>query len=166
MPGHGFTGEARRYGWLVRTLNVSPGDADLPAVASIRVGIDLVAVADVEQAVERFGERYLRRVLAPAERADRVPMTTRTLAGRIAAKEATFKVLRPGPGDPFPWTDIVVARDPSGAPQIQLAGHVARHAAATGVGGVSVSITHAGGFSAAAATAVVQPPHPREGLPA
>ena len=95
-----------------------------------------------------------------------VPVTARTLAGRIAAKEATFKVLRPGPGDPFPWTDVVVARDASGAPHVQLAGHVARHAAAAGVGDVSVSITHAGGFSAAAATAVVQTPHPREGLPA
>jgi holo-[acyl-carrier protein] synthase len=150
---------------LVRTLNVSPDPADLPAVASIRMGIDLVAVADVERAVERFGDRYLRRVLAPAERDDQTPMTTRTLAGRIAAKEATFKVLRPGSSDPFPWTDIVVARDSSGAPRIQLSGHVARRAATEGVREVAVSITHAGGFSAAAATAIVHPPE-GEGLTA
>jgi holo-[acyl-carrier protein] synthase len=129
------------------------------------MGIDLVALADVELALARFGDRYLRRVLAPAEREGQTPMTTRTLAGRIAAKEATFKVLRPGAGDPFPWTDIVVARDSSGAPHIQLAGHVARRAAAEGVREVAVSITHAGGFSAAAATAIVHPPR-GEGIPA
>jgi len=122
------------------------------------MGIDLVAVADVELAVARFGDRYLRRVLAPAERDGRTPLTARTVAGRIAAKEATFKVLRPGPGDPLPWTDVVVAPDASGAPQIQLAGHVARRAATEGVREVAVSITHAGGFSAAAATAIVHSP--------
>jgi holo-[acyl-carrier protein] synthase len=129
-------------------------------VVNVRIGIDLVAVSEVEKAVARFGERYVRRILAPVERAGEVPMTTRALAGRIAAKEAVFKVLRPGRDDPFPWTDIVVARDASGAPQIELAGHVARRAAAEGLQEVSVSITYAGDYSAAAVVASLRPPHP------
>lgn len=132
-------------------------DADPSAVVSVRIGIDLVAVAEVERAVSRFGERYVRRILAPAERIDRVPMTPRALAGRIAAKEALFKILRPGRDDPFPWTDVTVARDPSGAPHIELAGHLARRAAAEGLDEVSVSITYAGDYSAAAVVASMRP---------
>jgi holo-[acyl-carrier protein] synthase len=129
-------------------------------VVNVRIGIDLVAVSEVERAVARFGERYVRRILAPAERMGTVPLTSRTLAGRIAAKEAVFKILRPGRDDPFPWTDIVVSHDLSGAPQIELAGHVARRAAAEGLEDVSVSITYSGDYSAAAVVAALRPPHP------
>jgi phosphopantetheinyl transferase (holo-ACP synthase) len=54
----------------------------------------------------------------------------------------------------------VITPDPAGAPEIHLAGHVARHAAAIGLTDVSVSITHAGDFSAAAVVASLRPPHP------
>ncbi len=134
-------------------------------MANVRIGIDLVAVSEVEAALARFGDRYIARILAPAERAGPGAVTTRTLAGRIAAKEAVCKVLRPGRDDPFPWTDIVVARDASGAPEIHLAGHVARHAAAAGLDEVSVSITHAGDFSAAAVVASLRSPHPGDPRP-
>jgi holo-[acyl-carrier protein] synthase len=119
-----------------------------------------VAVSEVEQAVERFGERYVRRILAPAERTGAAPLTARALAGRVAAKEAVFKVLRPGPADPTPWTDVVVGREATGAPRIELTGHLARLAAAEGIQEVSVSITYAGDYSAAAVVASLRPAHP------
>ncbi len=124
-----------------------------------------MAVSEVEEAVERFGERYVRRILAPAERTGAAPLTTRSLAGRVAAKEAVFKVLRPGPADPAPWTDVVVAHDASGAPRIELTGHLARLASAAGVQEVSVSITYAGDYSGAAAIASLRPAHLGSPLP-
>ena len=70
--------------------------------AEVRVGVDLVVVADVAEAVEHFGDRYLHRIFTPHEldccRADGTSggYAMPSLAARFAAKEAAVKVLRPG----------------------------------------------------------------------
>ena len=70
----------------------------------LRTGVDLIEVARVEEAVERYGERFLNRVVLEAEwkpKQGRFP----ELAARFAAKEAVSKVLGTGIGDVL-WTDI------------------------------------------------------------
>ncbi|MBR5051267.1 MAG: 4'-phosphopantetheinyl transferase superfamily protein, partial [Desulfovibrio sp.] len=58
-------------------------------------GIDLASLQRLERGAERFGERFLARVLSAEER-DRLPSgnaRARFLAGRWAAKEALAKAL-------------------------------------------------------------------------
>ncbi len=72
---------------------------------SIRVGVDVVAVSDVAESVDRFGDRYLDRIFTPHEVAycrsehgsgrGTQGYSAESLAARFAAKEAVVKVLRP-----------------------------------------------------------------------
>ena len=136
---------------LLAGLPSSPGvtHQTFPAVVA---GVDLTSTEEVTRAVERFGERYLRRVFTPREikdcRARTAAITARSLAARFAAKEATFKVLRLRDVRP-PWTDVEVQRSSTGSCTICLTGSARQLAAAQGVDHIAVSLTHEGPMAAA-----------------
>ena len=121
---------------------------------ALRVGTDLVAVADVQASIDAFDARYLDRVFTRAELADcALPggdHDTARLAARVAAKEAVFKALRPA-DDALPWTSVEVHRGPGGAPELRLSGLAGELAERAGIDLLSVSLAHEGGL----ATAVV-----------
>ena len=119
-----------------------------------RVGIDLVAVADVTDSVREHGDRYLGRVYTERELEDCSGDHER-LAARFAAKEAAIKALRPG-DEAVPWREIEVVRDPSGAVELALSGRAAALAAEALVLGFAVSVTHAGGFASAVVIAELE----------
>ncbi|QBJ97625.1 holo-ACP synthase [Rhodococcus sp. ABRD24] len=120
-----------------------------------RIGCDVAMVGDVDRSIERFGERYLRRVFTEREVAECAgPIQACRLAARFAAKEAVMKVLRPS-DDAVPWTNIEVRRASWGGCVVELSGSAARLAAQQGVGEVQISISHDGGVAVAMATAVV-----------
>jgi holo-[acyl-carrier protein] synthase len=129
---------------------------------SLRTGMDLVAVASIEDSLRGHGERYLRRVFTDAEvadcRTDR-GLDARRLAARFAAKEAALKVMRPG-DDAIPWRAIEVRREPTGAPVIVLTGPAAELADRAGLCELAVSLSHEGGF--ACAVDVAQGPSRKE----
>jgi holo-[acyl-carrier protein] synthase len=120
-----------------------------------RVGIDLVAVAGVAEAIREHGDRYLARLFSEREQADCAGAPER-LAARYAAKEAVLKVLRPGPDDSVPWNEIEVVRDPAGWVELSLSGRAAELAAVTGIGGFSVSLTHEDGYASAVVIAEIR----------
>lgn len=88
------------------------------------VGVDLVEVDRVQKAVERWGDRFLRRVYTEAEidycfhKGEKY----RSLAARFAAKEAVMKVFGTGWKHGVRWADIEVVRRPGAAPEIVLNG--------------------------------------------
>lgn len=114
----------------------------------MRVGIDLVRVAGVAEALEARGQRYLDRVFTAQEQADcrNVPLK---LAARFAAKEAVMKVLEVGRDEALPWTDIEVIRQTDRAPAIQLHGRAAEIARSRGIGELALSFTHEDEYAAA-----------------
>ncbi len=115
----------------------------------IRVGCDLVSVAEVGRSIELFGQRYLRRVYTEAELAACTgPTRVHRLAARFAAKEATAKVLGELDG-PLPWHTIEVRADPSGRPELALSGHAAALATAQRLADFDVSLSHEGGLAMA-----------------
>ena len=117
----------------------------------MRVGIDLVSVDDVAASLARFGSRYVERIFTRGEHADcGGGASAASLAARFAAKEATLKVLRPD-GHAIPWTAIEVRRAPGGWCELTLHGAAAARAAAQGLHGLSLSLSHEHGY----ATAVV-----------
>jgi len=108
------------------------------------VGIDLVDVEQVADAVACHGQRYLDRIYTPCELSESRQQPER-LAARFAAKEAAMKALRRGPDEPLPWREISVVHDDAGRPALQLTGATARLATRTGVRGLDVSLTHESG---------------------
>ena len=128
---------------------VTPAVVDSACTGAFRVGIDLVRVSRIEESLNAFGDRFLRRCFtageiayataAPAQRGER-------LAARFAAKEAARKALRAPDG--LGWRQIEVQREPSGACNLLLHGDAARVA---GPCSTAVSLSHEGDL----ATAVV-----------
>jgi len=91
-------------------------------------GIDIIEVERIRLSYERFGERFLNRILKPAEIAyclgHRRPAPF--LAARFAAKEAISKAFGTGIGQHLGWQDLEVARKASGEPYVVLHGQAVR----------------------------------------
>jgi len=116
-------------------------------------GLDLIECQRVAAVSRRYGQRFLDRILTPAEQrysnTHRDP--TPRIAGRFAAKEAVLKMLGTGWRGKIAWTDIEITNDPAGRPQVSLSGQTARIAAKQGVTRVLISITHTPNYAAATA---------------
>jgi holo-[acyl-carrier protein] synthase len=150
--------------WLAEAFGQFPAEGsrgDRPP--TIRVGVDLVAVADVMESVKRFGDRYLQRIFTPHEiahsRSDLGPRdpalrySFESLAARFAAKEATVKVLRPlGPRPE--WRSIEVFRTEGGWCEIRLRGRASALADLAGIDRWAVSLTHEAAMAAAVVVGV------------
>ncbi|MFW6125248.1 MAG: holo-ACP synthase [Pirellulales bacterium] len=110
----------------------------------VGTGIDVIEVGRIARAIERYSDRFVKRVYTPAEvsycRTRGVP--AQHLAGRFAAKEAVLKALGTGWVGGIRWQDIEVMRGVDGQPTVDLRGAVARRAQELGVNRVFVSISH------------------------
>lgn len=117
----------------------------------LRVGIDLVSVESVDDAIREHADRYLERIYTARELADCAGSPER-LAARFAAKEAVLKILRPD-DDAVPWRTIEVVRNRGGWVELALSGPAAARARETGVTGFAVSLTHEATFASAVVVA-------------
>ena len=117
----------------------------------VAVGVDVVAVDEVQAALAHFGDRYLSRVFTAHELAcatGEEQVRARHLAARFAAKEATMKAL--GPSDRLPaWRCIEVRQDESGRCALLLSGHAAELARRARLSEFAVSLSHEGNLAAA-----------------
>lgn len=88
------------------------------------VGTDLVEIARMEAVVDRQGERFIQRILTPAEQTvyHNLAHPARFLAKRFAAKEAVAKALGTGIGRGVSWQDIQIENHDTGAPHVTLTG--------------------------------------------
>jgi holo-[acyl-carrier protein] synthase len=87
-------------------------------------GIDIIEVQRVEAAREKFGDRFLQRILRPSELAychsHKSPGPF--LAARFAGKEAISKAFGTGIGRQLGWQDMEICRKESGEPYVVLHG--------------------------------------------
>ena len=85
-------------------------------------GIDIIEVERIQKSFEKFGERFLKRILHPNEinycLSHRVPAPF--LAARFAGKEAISKAFGTGIGAQLGWQDMEIGRKPSGEPFVIL----------------------------------------------
>jgi holo-[acyl-carrier protein] synthase len=134
--------------------------------AALRVGIDLVSVAEITASLERFGDRFLHRVFSPAEiaYASAAPaLLAQRLAARFAAKEATMKVLEASDGE-VDWRAIEVVRQPrTGSCGVRLSGVARAIARRTGVSSLALSLSHEAGCAAAVVVALLGRPRRADG---
>jgi holo-[acyl-carrier protein] synthase len=109
----------------------------------IGLGLDATEIDRVAATIERYGDRFLRRVFTDGEIAyctrRRVPAIH--FAGRFAAKEAGMKALGTGHSQNVLWRDVEVIRH-GGPPQLQFHGGAARRFAAMDARSSLLSITH------------------------
>ncbi|HZM03515.1 MAG TPA: holo-ACP synthase [Candidatus Saccharimonadales bacterium] len=115
-------------------------------------GIDLIEVQRVEASYEKFGERFLQRILRPSEVAYCLSHKSPGpfLAARFAGKEAVSKAFGTGIGAQLGWQDIEICRKDSGEPYIVLHGKGQTLLAERGGRLVHISLSH----TAAHATAM------------
>ncbi len=108
------------------------------------IGIDLVEISRIADALDRYGERFLARVFTHEERlwcaASRNPAPS--LAARFAAKEAAAKALGTGISAGIGWQHLAVHREAGQPPRMVFSGPAAERAAAMGVRQVHLSLTH------------------------
>lgn len=123
-----------------------------PPEGTTELGIDIIKVARIRDTLARFGPRFSRRVLTPAEQRY-VRDRPETFAGRWAAKEAVSKVLGLGVRG-IGWRDIEVERLPTGQPSVRLHGRAAQRADQLGMDRIALSITHESDYAVAIAFGV------------
>jgi holo-[acyl-carrier protein] synthase len=107
-------------------------------------GVDLAEVSRIKASIERYGEKFIRRIYTPAEIAyvERKANKYQRYAARFAAKEAGMKAIGTGWRRGVTWQDFEVANLPSGKPTLLLHGVAADFAGKLGVKNISLSITH------------------------
>ena len=117
----------------------------------VGIGIDLIGISRVRRTLDRFGERFLRRVYTEGERAycfrkaDPCP----SLAARFAAKEAAMKALGTGVSRGVYFRNVEVTRAPGEPPRVVFYGKAKKRAESLGATGAVLSVTHDGDVAAA-----------------
>jgi holo-[acyl-carrier protein] synthase len=110
----------------------------------VGTGIDIAEVARIRRSIERFGDRFVKRVYTPGEinYCDSKANRAERYAARFAAKEAAMKALGTGWNHGVRWRDCEVMRLPGGRPTIIFHGNAAEVAARLGVNHAALSLSH------------------------
>jgi holo-[acyl-carrier protein] synthase len=117
------------------------------------IGIDIIEVERIRASYEKFGEKFLTRILHPNEisycLSHKAPAPF--LAVRFAAKEAISKAFGTGIGTQLAWQDMEVTRRKSGEPYVILYGGGLALLQARGASHVLISLSHTQTYAAAVA---------------
>ena len=120
-------------------------------------GIDIIEIARIRKAIDRWGETFLHRIYTDAElRLYR--KSTSSLAARFASKEAVMKLLGTGRNG-VSWLDIETLSHPSGKPSINLYGQAQNEAKKLGVKEIAVSLSHSREYAIASVFGISKKPH-------
>ncbi len=111
------------------------------------IGVDIVDIRRIRKSYERYGERFLKRVLTDREichckrKKDMVP----SVAARFAAKEAVSKALGTGIARGFTWKSVEVVNDENGRPSL----HMLDRSLVISDDHIRVSLSHSGDYAVA-----------------
>ena len=109
----------------------------------VGVGVDIVEVNRIAASLERFGSRFLDKILVDAEQ--RPELSDRRLAAYVAkqfaAKEAVSKALGTGMGAGVNFAVICILRNRHGMPYVELKGRASDHAMRIGADRIQVSLS-------------------------
>jgi holo-[acyl-carrier protein] synthase len=110
----------------------------------IGIGVDLVECDRIQHSVDRFGEKFLRRVFTDGEIEYSMSMKfpARHLAARFAAKEAVSKAFGTGIGKAMGWRNIDIRKKKSGEPFLVFSGPAQELATKRGVTSAMITLSH------------------------
>jgi holo-[acyl-carrier protein] synthase len=106
----------------------------------ISVGVDIIEIQRIEQAISNWQGSFLNRIYTPSELEQYFNITS-SLAARFAGKEAVMKALGSN-SIHTNWRDIEILSNREGAPTISLAGKTKEKAEEKGIRELSISLSH------------------------
>jgi holo-[acyl-carrier protein] synthase len=117
------------------------------------IGVDVLEVKRIGETLEKFGERFIERLLMPQERAQlaRTERRVRFLAMRFAAKEAIVKAMGTGFSHGVWIRDVGVVQNAWGKPEVVFSERGDRVRRGLGVGEGHVTLTDEAGLVVAVA---------------
>ena len=110
----------------------------------IGIGVDLIECVRIRHSIDRFGDRFLRRVFTDGEIAYSMSMKfpERHLAARFAGKEAVSKAFGTGIGKAMGWRNIDIRKKESGEPFLVFSGSAEELATQRGVTSALITLSH------------------------
>jgi len=144
LIGYGKATFSRRTGTTVLDLDDRNEPHGNVVSMLVGTGVDLIEIERIAQSIERYGDRFLRRIFTDheIEYCSRKRGSAESFAARFAAKEAGAKALGTGISRGVTWNEFQVERQPGGRPTLQLRGRAALLATELGVRTISLSLTH------------------------
>ena len=121
----------------------------------IGLGIDITELDRIKRSLEKFGERFIKKILTEEEMLlvpDKNPVPY--VSARFAAKEAAVKALGTGFAEGITFQCIQISRLDSGAPELTFLGRALTRSSEMGVQSIHLSITH--GRDTAAAVVILE----------
>ncbi|MFO1488546.1 MAG: holo-ACP synthase [Verrucomicrobiota bacterium] len=117
------------------------------------LGIDIIEVARIESSYERFGEKFVKRILLPDEISycSLHKKAGPFLAVRFAAKEAISKAFGTGICGQLGWLDMEIRRKQSGEPFVVLHGKGRELFDQRGAKQLMISLSHTENYATAVA---------------
>jgi holo-[acyl-carrier protein] synthase len=117
----------------------------------VGIGTDVCSIARIGKTLERFGDRFVKRILTAEERVrfDHAKDKAGHFAKRFAAKEAFAKAIGTGIHPPFTWHSITVTRDRKGKPGIRPSAAMSEHLKSLGVAESHISLSDDAGVAIA-----------------
>ncbi|MCK4261601.1 holo-ACP synthase [bacterium] len=113
----------------------------------VGIGIDLVQVSRIKEAVGKWNGRFLLRVYTSREiqycQGKGSPAVH--FAGRFAAKEAMGKAL----GEALDWKDVEISNGRLGEPKVNLTGKAKKLSRKRGVKRILLSLSHDSSYAIA-----------------
>ena len=106
----------------------------------ICLGIDIIEIERIRQALSVWGERFLRRVFTINE-SELYGRHLQSLAARFAGKEAVFKALSK-PGMFFSWQDVEILSSEDGRPRLRLFGEALKRVDELKLKTLQISLSH------------------------
>ncbi len=123
-----------------------------------QVGMDIVEINRIKEAVSRWGDSFLSRIYTDLE-LELYGNRPASLAARFSGKEAVIKALG---SRKVRYRDIEILADSSGKPQVTLYGNALRLAKGIGMDGLVISLSHCREYAVACAVGEM---HPAGGVP-
>ena len=116
------------------------------------IGVDIIEIGRIKEAMNHWGEKFLRRIYTESELAAYRNKPS-SLAARFAGKEAVMKLLGTGRNG-VGWREIETLSHPGGKPLVNLYGRALTRASELGIKEIAVSLSHSKEYAVAYVSAI------------
>ncbi len=117
-----------------------------------QVGVDIVEIARIKKAIERWGRGFLERVYTEPE-LERYGSNISSLAARFSGKEAVIKALN---SRNVGLKEIEILSAPGGKPLVKLYGRAQNQADNMGLSNLAISLSHCREYAVACAVGEIR----------